>query len=74
MDKLIEILTSIRPDIDFNTASDLIDNEVIDSFDIIAIVGELNNYYDVNIGVEELVPENFNSASAILGLIERLKK
>ncbi|MDK2977656.1 MAG: D-alanine--poly(phosphoribitol) ligase subunit 2 [Bacteroidales bacterium] len=74
MEKLIEILSSVRQDIDFLNENKLIDNGIIDSFDLIAIVGELNEFYNVNIGVAELNPENFNSAQAILKLIEELKK
>jgi len=74
MEKLIEILSSVRQDVDFANEQDLIDSGNIDSFDLIAIVGELNEFYDVNIGVAELIPENFNSVSAILNLVERLKK
>ena len=73
MDKLIDLLSSIRPDVDFWNENELIDQNIIDSFDLVYIVGELNELFDVNIGVAELLPENFNSASAMFNLIERLK-
>lgn len=72
MEKLLQILSSIRSDVDFETETLLIDNGVLDSFDIISLVTELNSEYGINIGVVDLVPENFNNVQAIAALIERL--
>lgn len=73
MEQLQQILEEIRPDIDFSTEKKLIDNGVLDSFDIISIVGELNNAFDIEINVEDLLPENFNSIEAMQELITKLK-
>ena len=73
MGGLIRILSEIRPDVDFEHETELIDGEILDSFDIIAIVGELNETFDIEIDVEDLEPENFNSASAILELVQKLR-
>lgn len=73
MEQLKEILEEIRPDIDFETAKDLIDGGVLDSFDIISIVGELNTTFNIEINVEDLLPENFNSMSAMSELIKKLQ-
>lgn len=73
MDKLMEILTGLRPDIDFDAADQLVDGGVLDSFDIISLVGEVNDAFDVEITVEHLQPENFNSAKAMMALIRRLQ-
>ena len=73
MEKLMEILKDLRPDIDFETADKLIDNEMLDSFDIISLVGELNGAFGVEIRVENLLPENFNSPKAMMELITRLE-
>lgn len=73
MDELMRILSEIRPDVDFEHETELIDGEILDSFDIIAIVGELNETFDIEIDVEDLEPENFNSASAILELVQKLR-
>ena len=73
MEELLEILKNIRADVEFETEDKLIDNSILDSFDIIAIVSELNDHYDIEIGLDELIPENFNSAEAILSLINRMK-
>lgn len=72
MDKLLEILKSVRDDVDFENEDKLIDNEILDSFDIVSIVGELCDAYDITITVDDMEPENFNSAQAILALVERL--
>lgn len=72
MEKLLEILKSIRSDIDFENETKLIDDGILDSFDIVSIVAELCEEYDVTITVDMLEPENFNSAAAMYALIERL--
>lgn len=72
MDKLIEILSELHPDVDFATETGLIDNGVLDSFDVVTIVAEVDDNFDVQIPAEELVPENFNSAEALYALIQRL--
>lgn len=73
MEELMTILSEIRPDVDFETETKLIDNGILDSFDIISIVGEVNTEFDVEINVEYLLPENFNSAEAIYELICKLQ-
>lgn len=73
MDELKNILSEIRPDVDFETEKHLIDNGILDSFDIISIVGEINTEFDVEINVEYLLPENFNSMEAMYDLICRLQ-
>lgn len=73
MEKLLEILRSIRSDVDFENETKLIDDNILDSFDIVSIVGELCDEYDITITAEDLEPENFNSAAAILALVEKLQ-
>lgn len=73
MEKLIEILKSIRPDVDFEQEEALVDDGILDSFDIVSIISELNDEYDIAIRVSELNPENFNSASAIYSMCQNLK-
>ena len=73
MDRIIEILEEVKPGVDFSKTDGLIDDGILDSFDIVMLVGELNDAFDVHIGVEDLLPENFNSVEAIHALISRLK-
>lgn len=74
-EKLYEILEDARGDVDFhNENQKLIDDAILDSFDIISIVGELNDAFDIEISVEELLPENFNSPAAMMELIRKLQE
>ena len=70
MEELMKILNDARPDLDFSKEDKLIDDNVLDSFDIITIVGDINSTFDININVGDLVPENFNSADAIWKVIQ----
>ena len=72
MERLLAILREIHPEIDFETCDTLIDDSILDSFDIITIIAEVNEYFDVTITANEIIPENFNSAKALCKLIERL--
>lgn len=73
MERLLEILQEINPDIDFENEKALIDDGLLDSFAILEIVGEINDEFDIEINAPDIVPENFNSAEAIYDLIERLQ-
>ena len=70
-EQIIEILTEICPGVDFEQETSLIDDGLIDSLDIVAVVTELMDTFDVQLGVDDLTPENFNSVDAICQLIER---
>ena len=72
MDKLLEILKGLHPEIDFTTHESLIGDCVLDSFDIVSIIAEANEIFDVTITANEIIPENFNSAKALYALLERL--
>ena len=73
MEKMMEILKGIRPDVDFANEKKLIDDGVLDSFDIISIVSEFCDAFDVEIDVEDLEPENFNTVEAMYELIQKLQ-
>ncbi len=68
--QIMEILTEICPGVDFESEKALIDDGLIDSLDIVAVVTELMEAFDVELGVDDLTPENFNSVEAIEALIE----
>ncbi len=74
MDALFEILEGMHPDVDFETCETLIDDKILDSFDIVTLIGEISFEYDVTIPAEEIIPENFNSAKALYALITRLEE
>ena len=69
--QIMEILTEICPGIDYDNEKALIDDGLIDSLDIVAVVTDLMDTFDVQLGVDDLTPENFNSVDAICQLIER---
>ena len=73
MNELLEILNDLHPEVDFETCESLIDDKILDSFDIIAIISEINEEFDVTISAEYIVPENFNSAKALYALIQKLE-
>ncbi len=73
MEQLLKILQELRPDVNFEEKKALIDDGILDSFDIVALVGEIDEAFDVQIGVEDLIPENFNSLDAIMALVNRLR-
>ena len=73
MEALLEILKELHPEVDSETCDTLIDDKILDSFDIVTIISEINTEYDVAIPAEEIIPENFNSAEALYDLIERLQ-
>lgn len=74
MDELREILTGIHPEVDYDTETGLIDRRIFDSFDVITLVGELMDNFDIEITAEQMVPSNFNSMEAIWNLVEELSE
>jgi acyl carrier protein len=74
MDTLLEILRGLHPEVDYDTCNTLIDDKIIDSFDIVTLISDISDEFDITIPVEEIKPENFNSAKAIYAMIERLKE
>ena len=73
MEQLIAVLKTVRPDVDFANEKKLIDDGILDSFDIIQTVMELNEAFDVEINVDDLEPDNFNTIEAMWELIQKLK-
>lgn len=73
MDRLIELLEEIRPDVDYDSCTTLIDDEILDSFAILSIVGELEEEYGVAVTPADIIPENFNSAQALWEMVQRLQ-
>lgn len=73
MEKLLEILKRIRPDVDFENETALIDDGILDSFDVVSIISELDDAFGVQVRITELDPENFNSAESIWKLVKELQ-
>ena len=73
MEQLLEILQGIRPDVDFENETALIDDGILDSFDVVSIISELDDAFGVQIRITELDPDNFNSMESIWALVQSLK-
>lgn len=73
MDTLLEILSSLHPDVDFQSCKTLVDDKILDSFDIVTIISEIADAFDVTISAEHIIPANFNSAEALYALIQKLE-
>lgn len=74
MEKIIDILQDINPDIDYKNRTDLIDAHLLDSLSIISLIAELEDTFDVTIPAVDIIPDNFKSVKAISALIERLQE
>ena len=72
-EQLMGVLEEIRPDVDFGNEKQLITDGVLDSFDIVSLVTALNDEFDIEIEVGNLVPDNFNSIEGMIALIEKLQ-
>lgn len=71
-ERVMDILMDLRPDVDFETETMLIANGVLESFDIMSLVAELEEEFDIKIKPKDLVAENFNSADAMVEMIQKL--
>ena len=74
MEELLEILNDIQPGVDFENEKHLIDDHLLGSLSIISLVAELEDTFDVTIPAVEIIPDNFNSAEAMLEMLQRLQE
>ncbi len=70
-ERILEVVKSVRPDVDFEKETALIDDEVLDSFDVIQIVTELMEEFGIFIDADDIEPENLNSLEGIREMVER---
>lgn len=71
MDELLRILQNMHPEVDYEKCNTLIDDKILDSFDIITLIAEISDQLDISIPAEEIIPENFNSYAALSKLVAR---
>ena len=74
MEELLEILEEIRPNVDFENETALVDGQILSSFDILSIISEISEEFDIEVTPAQIVPANFNSAKAMWEMIQRLQK
>ena len=68
----MEVLQDVKDDVDFENETRLIDDGILDSFDLLQIIASLNDTFDISIPASEIVPANFNSAKAMYDMVQRL--
>lgn len=73
MEEFMELLTALKPEIDFEREQELIDDGLLESFDVITLIAEIEDQFGIEVPAEEVVPENFNSAKDMWRLLEQLK-
>ena len=73
MEKLIQILESVKPGVDYENHTHLVDDGILDSITIARLIGEIEDEFDVIFEVTDLVPENFNTVSDMMKMIQRLE-
>ncbi len=73
MEELLEILKDILPDVDVETCTTLIDDDLLESFELMSLVSELKMTYGIQIRPADLKASNFNSAEAIYAMVTRLQ-
>ena len=72
MEDLLEILNDLHPEVDFEVEEHLIDDGILDSLDIVNLISEISEVFDVSITAKDIIPENFNSAKALYSLFQDL--
>lgn len=73
MEELIKLLSETIEGVDFENEERLMTDKVISSIDLTEIIAEIEDHYDIEIDMEYMVPENFESAKAMLNMIEELQ-
>ena len=72
-EQVLEILTELCPGIDFDVETALIDDGIIDSLDLVSVVAEFMDAFEVELTVDDLQPENFNTVDAMVEMIRRAR-
>ena len=71
---ILEILEDMHPDVDFEAEKKLVDDGILDSFDLVSLVSELTDEFDIQITAKDFVPENFNSLDTLVTMVQRLEE
>ena len=69
---ILEILEELHADVEYEKEDKLVDNKVLDSFDLVTLVSELSEKFDIDITARDFIPENFNSVDALAAMVDRL--
>lgn len=74
MERLIKILNEVKPGVDFEHTNNLVEDGIIDSFDIVTIIAAINEEFDIEFPVMEVMPETFNDVESLYNVIQRLEE
>jgi acyl carrier protein len=69
-----QVLKDIRPEFDFTTSNDFIADGMLDSFDVVTLVSDLDQEYGISITGVDIVPENFQSIASIERILQKYRK
>lgn len=72
--RVLAILKDIQPEFDFEDGSDFVESGYLDSFDVVTLVAELEDAFDISISALDILPENFSSLDSIAALVEKSAK
>ncbi len=70
---ILAILKDLKDDVDFESANDFVEEGLLDSFDIVNLVGALEDELDIEISGRDIVPDNFVSVEAIENMLEKYR-
>lgn len=70
-EKIVEILTDLRPEFDFTEDVDFIEEGMLDSFDIVSLVDELESQFNIKINGVDVIPSNFSTLDNIIALLKK---
>lgn len=72
-EKVVAILHQVKPAKNLENVMDIIEGGYLDSFDLMSLIAQLSDQFGIEIGVDEMTPENFNSVEALVAMVEKLK-
>lgn len=70
-DKIIAILNELRPEFNFTEGVDFIEEGMLDSFDIVSLVDELEETFGIKIEGIDVIPSNFSTVDNIIALLKK---
>ena len=70
-DKILNILKEIRPEYDFSANVNFIEEGMLDSFDVVTLVTELDDQFGISIDGMDILAENFSSVEKIITLLNK---
>ncbi len=71
MDTIYAILNDIRPEYDFKESEDFIEDGLLDSFDAVQLIAELEEKFNITIDGLDILPENICSIDALVNLVKK---